>query len=249
MKKLLFVFAVLVLFFTNAFGIIINFYTEYPGPPMILNIEVFHDGEPDVPITDFHFAIVPASCQIVSAEPPPGWELRYGLPSSFVEMDASNPDAAIPPGGMAVFGLVIDGEGCEEATYEFWLTGPEGVIPGTQRTGPLGGLGIDEKPTPESFFMKAYPNPFNSSIEIAVVGIPNATPVSIGIYDLGGRLISMTGKDACLIKQNHSSGFLSPNSCSLSFSWQPDESVGSGIYLIRATSGERSILKRVIYLK
>ena len=31
--------------------------------------------------------------------------------------------------------------------------------------------------------------------------------------------------------------------------WQPDESIGSGVYLVRAPVGDKSITKRIVYLK
>ncbi|MBN2542245.1 hypothetical protein JXI42_05220 [bacterium] len=34
-----------------------------------------------------------------------------------------------------------------------------------------------------------------------------------------------------------------------SFTWSPDETISSGIYLVRASCGGKSITKRVVYLK
>jgi hypothetical protein len=33
------------------------------------------------------------------------------------------------------------------------------------------------------------------------------------------------------------------------FTWQPEKSVGSGVYLVRARIGGESVTKRVVYLK
>jgi len=33
------------------------------------------------------------------------------------------------------------------------------------------------------------------------------------------------------------------------FIWTPDESVTSGVYLVRATIGDRAVKKKVVYLK
>ncbi|MCD6098656.1 T9SS type A sorting domain-containing protein, partial [bacterium] len=40
-----------------------------------------------------------------------------------------------------------------------------------------------------------------------------------------------------------------PRSAQAKLVWQPDERLPSGVYIVRATAGNRSATKRIIYLK
>ena len=241
MNKFLAVALSLLLLAVGVFGITVEIIRHPGGPPTLIEIRVTHDGEPPDPITDFHFS-VSSPCQIISAEGPPGWTLRYALPSSFAEMDASD-GSGILPGGTGTFMVVLDGP-CEDATYTFYLTGDGGVIPGTEREGPIGGLSITERKVPRDFEISAYPNPFNSAITISLsggVGASDARSVQVGIeiYDISGRLVADLPVTNCGIPQ-----FVPTPQI-----WQPEKSLGSGIYLVRARTGDNNITKRVIYLK
>ncbi|MFP4460241.1 MAG: CocE/NonD family hydrolase [Candidatus Zixiibacteriota bacterium] len=77
----------------------------------------------------------------------------------------------------------------------------------------------DEKPTkPQNIDISAYPNPFNSKVSI---NIPDGV-IFEGIYDIRGKLLFPT--NAKEINELNGSNIIN---------WQPDESVESGIYLIR----------------
>jgi|GEM_PF-2756945 len=83
---------------------------------------------------------------------------------------------------------------------------------------------------PLDFSLSAHPNPFNSAVLISAPG--NA---KVEIFDIDGRKIGeLPGGEQV---------------------WKPEPSVGSGIYLVRATvgpstgSGTETITKRVVYLK
>jgi len=54
------------------------------------------------------------------------------------------------------------------------------------------GTGIIDKPLPHSAKIEAYPNPFNASCLISLSGI-TGEPVSIGIFDISGKLIKNLG--------------------------------------------------------
>jgi len=82
----------------------------------------------------------------------------------------------------------------------------------------------DETRIPESRLVQNYPNPFNSSC--AIIAPSGAT---IEIYNLYGKCIGTFDKTPCV--------------------WEPDESISSGIYLIRAIVGNRIITKRAIIIK
>jgi len=107
--------------------------------------------------------------------------------------------------------------------------------------------------------LSTYPNPFNSSVTIALDchSRENGNPegVSVEIYDVNGRCVDViarratpdeaisqtTGTDCRALRaRNDNAGV---------FVWQPAPSLGSGVYLIRTTSDDKSVSRRVVYLK
>ena len=90
---------------------------------------------------------------------------------------------------------------------------------------------IDETqaPKPEALTLSVYPNPFNSSV---VISAPEGAKIKI--YDLIGRLIHEIPE-----------AIYDPSTTI----WQPDKAIGSGVYFVRAEAGDKSIMKRVVYLK
>jgi hypothetical protein len=99
--------------------------------------------------------------------------------------------------------------------------------------------------------LTAFPNPFNSSCEIIFTNTEGATarsPQQIEIFDLSGKCI-------CSLRQaqgtqNDNDSRSNNRSVSLSNRWSPDRTVASGVYLIKATTGDgHSVLKRVVYLR
>ncbi len=104
---------------------------------------------------------------------------------------------------------------------------------------------ISEKGLPEQFAMSAYPNPFNSSCEItAPIG------ADVEIYNLRGNVVATpypAGAGFVPLdkgdRDRAERGFRG-------FVWQPDQSISSGIYLVRArTEDGRTTTKRIVYLK
>ncbi|MCD6097265.1 T9SS type A sorting domain-containing protein [bacterium] len=89
--------------------------------------------------------------------------------------------------------------------------------------------GISENALPERFAINVSPNPFNSSVAITA-----PAGAEIEIYDLRGN---------CVWSKTI------PRSAPANLVWKPEESIASGVYLIRATAGNRSATKRIIYLK
>ncbi len=224
MKKRITYLVLFLLSFSVAFAVVIDI-VRISDVPLILDINVYNDGEPPVEITDFHFSVSPP-CEVVAAEGPPGWTLRYALPNSFVEMDAGD-GAEIPPGGSGSFRVTLEGP-CEDASYTLYLTSPEGVIPGSEQEGPLGPLDVGTGVRPENIEIEISPNPFNSSCAISV-----PARARIVIYDLTGQIID---KFDC--------------GCSrTTWTWRPDENRPSGIYLVKATLGDLTLTKRLVYMK
>jgi len=95
------------------------------------------------------------------------------------------------------------------------------------KTDSLGYTGIEENlpaAKPAAFAISAYPNPFNSACRISA-----PMNAKVEIFDIEGRKIDeLPGGEQV---------------------WKPESSVGSGIYLVRATVGGQEITKRVVYLK
>ncbi|MCD6501531.1 hypothetical protein J7L01_02935, partial [bacterium] len=113
---------------------------------------------------------------------------------------------------------------------------------------------------PDEISISAYPNPFNSAVSISV-GASHASPVTIEIYDIAGRMVAELSPRNCirnsapLIK-----GVFTDNDSPLNkggcpegtggiLTWQPEKSLGSGVYLVRARFGDCEISRRVVYLK
>jgi len=121
----------------------------------------------------------------------------------------------------------------------------------------------ESRQMPESPGITAYPNPFNSAVTISLSVIPgsirpygSSENPEIEIYDVNGRVVAE-------IPANYSVGNGSPVPSSggrgdlvlTEIVWQPDATVGSGVYYIRtrfgglSDRGDESVSKRVVYLK
>jgi len=134
------------------------------------------------------------------------------------------------------------------------------------KTDSLGYTGIEENSPsakPEAFTLSAHPNPFNSAVTINVNFSPcqggdvrRTEGVNIEIFDLNGRRLetlrpsatSGTGPSG-LEKGGTNSTPLHKGGQGGSYVWQPSPSIGSGVYLVRATVGDESTSKRIVYLK
>ena len=83
--------------------------------------------------------------------------------------------------------------------------------------------------------VKAYPNPFNSSININF-NITNQSNIQISIFDLNGRLIS-----------NNNLGIRRAGNQSIH--WSPSHAISSGTYIYSIKSQSNIINGKVLYLK
>jgi len=83
---------------------------------------------------------------------------------------------------------------------------------------------------PQEIVLNVYPNPFNDVCRITVdVGAWRAMPLQIEIFDLRGNLIETFDKTPCV--------------------WKPDDEIGSGMYLVRATTGEKMVSKKTVLMR
>ncbi|MGC9314713.1 MAG: hypothetical protein ACP5G4_03685, partial [bacterium] len=113
---------------------------------------------------------------------------------------------------------------------------------------------------PKQISLSAYPNPFNSAVTISFkCGSESAKRLStIEIFDLNGRMVDDISVGEGLVPCRTSGDH---KGLPYEYIWTPSESLGSGVYLIRATvdpstqtgckqgSGTETITKRVVYLK
>ncbi|MBN2542951.1 T9SS type A sorting domain-containing protein [bacterium] len=81
----------------------------------------------------------------------------------------------------------------------------------------------------------AYPNPFNSATIIKYSITKNAE-VELKIYNLLGR------KVVTLVDGYKLAGYQSVR-------WQPEKTLGSGIYFVRVSAGDRVVSKKILLLK
>ncbi len=112
-------------------------------------------------------------------------------------------------------------------------------------------IDIPENPfKPQDIALSAYPNPFNSAVRISVeqtfLSVQNGqTGMSdlptVEIFDIAGRLVADLPVTTC--------DFENPQVVPTPVIWQPEKSVGSGVFLVRAKIGDKSVTKKIIYLK
>ncbi len=100
---------------------------------------------------------------------------------------------------------------------------------------PYSGISENQR-KPDEISFNVYPNPFNSSCAITA----SRPGGKIEIYDLRGNVVC-----AHCVETG-----LKPVSTNRTFTWQPDESIASGIYIIRATTDDgRKESKPVVYIR
>jgi len=105
---------------------------------------------------------------------------------------------------------------------------------------------------PDNIEMHITPNPFNSLCQIRIQGVDGSKVQGIEIYDLRGtlRLHSVPGDNGSLSDDCRTESSQVEMNYTRTFIWCPDESIASGIYLVRARAEDGNcISKRVVYLK
>jgi len=116
-------------------------------------------------------------------------------------------------------------------------------------------LGVIETRHPCYLSITTCPNPFNSAVTISVDAPVGAglRPARVEIFDLAGRRIETLRPSATsLVKGGTEPVPLNKGDVAQRqgvYIWQPDATLGSGVYLVRAKFGDENITKRVVYLK
>ena len=223
--------------------------------------------------------LVLSGWEIDTLTPPmsPGWNL-IGAPADTtpVSLVGTEPPGALISGMIFEYGSLSGYDEAEELltgegywalateSGEFWIPGdgsrhaaklgaPEAWNSSPPPPPTIGG----KSPLPREIGIAAYPNPFNSAVQICIscpagVGASSARPGQVGgieIYDISGRLVADlaapsagTGADAKTPSGNPAEG-------PTPVVWQPSENIGSGVYLVRATIGEETYSRPVVYVK
>jgi hypothetical protein len=119
---------------------------------------------------------------------------------------------------------------------------------------------------PDEISISAYPNPFNSAVNISVGAIPygllgsHELPLQIEIFDISGRRVAeipgggTVGETLVASSYDEKREGISPSPTIYEYVWMPDENIGSGVYLVRAKiCGNKGlqplVAKLVVYLK
>ncbi len=98
---------------------------------------------------------------------------------------------------------------------------------------------------PEDIAIEAFPNPFNSSCRITA---PAGSKIEI--YDLQGKIVWESQSQMNNINKNEETFSSRGEGFTMrSFVWQPDESIGSGVYLVSANCKNIKVVKKIVYLK
>ncbi len=131
---------------------------------------------------------------------------------------------SLPNGGF----VAVGGEGShsdpEHRTGDMWFIR---LSPDFTPVSPL------EPYLPSQLEMSVYPNPFNSTLSISL-NVPLHQEVTVSLYDLLGREVDVVYR-----------GRLS----SSTVSYVAPAALSSGVYFLRASAGERSVLGKVVLLK
>jgi flagellar hook assembly protein FlgD len=88
--------------------------------------------------------------------------------------------------------------------------------------------------------MQNNPNPFNPSTTISYY-VPEASPVTLDVYDSSGRLVARLLDGAKQPKGTHSIEWRGVDSSG--------RTVSSGVYFYRLTSGKETISKKMVLLR
>lgn len=205
---------------------------------------------PEFSIIDQTIRINGAEPEIITVGPIPdyimsGYDCYHWIVDSRGEY--AGIDYVINPGDTVTLDLFIVSNAVGLFTLPLHSTVFNGNGPGFFATsGPIEveivlSLDVGDDNIPESFpsdfiISRAYPNPFNSSVNIEYSGKNlERRPMSFEIYDIIGRKI-------------YKRDFVS-NSDNSNISWNVDESVSSGIYFYSLTDGTRKTAGKIILLK
>jgi len=115
---------------------------------------------------------------------------------------------------------------------------------------------VPERTLPTKFALHAYPNPFNGAVNISVdFRSESAERLStIEVFDVNGRRVAQLPVGEHLrvlpnVDETENGRAHRPSPTQDVVVWRPDQSLGSGVYLVRASIGDCERTARVVYLK
>ena len=152
--------------------------------------------------------------------------------------------AIIAPGDSMAFWAAYDGIVLVHDTLRIYSDDPETPVVNALVTT---FDGIAEVIMPTVLSINITPNPFNSAVSIS-----SPEGAIVEIFDINGRIVFKTpvGEGLRALPSGGDAENGSTRRCSpTEIVWCPDESLGSGVYLLRAKIGDESVTKRVVYLK
>jgi len=103
---------------------------------------------------------------------------------------------------------------------------------------------------PRECAISCYPNPFNSTCRIEIESVEGRVE-NVEIYNMNGRLVERisVGEGLCALPSGGAESGSTRRCSPTNIVWHPNESLGSGIYLVRAKINEQTATRRVVYLK
>ncbi|RKZ30701.1 hypothetical protein DRQ36_04620 [bacterium] len=103
----------------------------------------------------------------------------------------------------------------------------------------------------KDYELQTYPNPFNAAVTISI-GVGSGTTYhrpqtiyQIEILDINGRMVADISVGD--VRERPDDGRFTNRPYEIT--WTPEESITSSVYLIRATAGDKSVTKRIVYLR
>jgi len=112
------------------------------------------------------------------------------------------------------------------------------------------GVTEDDIAKPSTPMLSTYPNPFNSTVTISVG--EGLVPSRVEVFDINGRIVEELPSPSVPLPGGEGRQVLLPLGEGFrmrAFVWRPDDNIGSGVYLVRATIGDETTSKRIVYLK
>lgn len=145
----------------------------------------------------------------------------------------------VGPNTADVVAVTFNSGNLADGTYQATITitsndadEPSVAVPVTMHVEPAG---INDGPAvPTRFELNATPNPFSTTCRFGT-GSPGIRLDDVKIYDVAGNLIWRGER-------------VQPGTVE-SMVWRPAPAVGNGLYIVRATVGKKTDVKKIIYLR
>ncbi len=156
---------------------------------------------------------------------PPLWDADFALQAGSPGIDAGSPEPRFNDARDENGEVLLPALGTQRNDIG-WTGGPRPGLPQATH--------VRDLQTPAEFALRAFPNPFNSRINLKF-SLNESSDITLEIFDITGRRIK-TIKKSYLSRGGHQ------------LAWQAQEAT-SGCYLVRLQSGDHRIVKKIILIK